>query len=77
MIDVKNSRCRMQRAAVWVAPRGSRRQPSTPQPARPFRWRTPVFLALLAGLLIFCHGCHGDVDNELFGGDGWVFFVSK
>jgi len=23
-------------------------------------------LALLAGYLLFCHGCHGDEDNELF-----------
>ncbi len=21
---------------------------------------------LLGGYLLFCHGCHGDVDNELF-----------
>jgi len=25
-----------------------------------------VGLALLAGYLLFCHGCHGDEDNELF-----------
>jgi len=25
-------------------------------------------LALLAGYLLFCHGCHGDEDNELFVG---------
>jgi hypothetical protein len=25
-----------------------------------------VALALLAGYLLFCHGCHGDEDNELF-----------
>jgi hypothetical protein len=23
-------------------------------------------LALAAGLLLFCHGCHGNEDNELF-----------
>jgi hypothetical protein len=23
-------------------------------------------MALLAGYLLFCHGCHGDEDNELF-----------
>jgi hypothetical protein len=27
-----------------------------------------VVLALLAGYLLFCHGCHGDEDNELFAG---------
>jgi hypothetical protein len=27
-----------------------------------------VALALLAGYLLFCHGCHGDEDNELFAG---------
>jgi hypothetical protein len=27
-----------------------------------------VALALLAGYLLFCHGCHGDEDNELFVG---------
>jgi hypothetical protein len=25
-----------------------------------------VALALLGGYLLFCHGCHGDEDNELF-----------
>jgi hypothetical protein len=25
-----------------------------------------VILLLLAGLLVFAHGCHGDEDNELF-----------
>jgi MYXO-CTERM domain-containing protein len=25
-----------------------------------------VVLALLAGYLLFAHGCHGDEDNELF-----------
>ncbi len=23
-------------------------------------------VVLLAGYLLFCHGCHGDVDDELF-----------
>jgi hypothetical protein len=26
-----------------------------------------IVLLLLAGLLVFAHGCHGDEDNELFG----------
>lgn len=32
------------------------------------RRRVWVALALLAGYLLFCHGCHGDEDNELFVG---------
>jgi hypothetical protein len=32
-------------------------------PSPPRLW---VVLALLAGYLLFCHGCHGDEDNELF-----------
>ena len=35
-------------------------------PAAPGRRRLWVALALLAGYLLFCHGCHGDEDNELF-----------
>ncbi len=34
----------------------------------PPRWRLWTALALLAGYLLFCHGCHGDEDNELFAG---------
>ncbi len=30
------------------------------------RRRPWLALALLAGYLLFCHGCHGDEDNELF-----------
>jgi len=37
-------------------------------PASPGRGRLWVALALLAGYLLFCHGCHGDEDNELFAG---------
>jgi len=29
-------------------------------------WVRWLGLALLAGYLLFCHGCHGDEDNELF-----------
>jgi hypothetical protein len=32
----------------------------------PRRRRLWLALALLAGYLLFCHGCHGDEDNELF-----------
>jgi hypothetical protein len=30
-----------------------------------FTWVAWSALALLAGYLLFCHGCHGDEDNEL------------
>jgi hypothetical protein len=26
-----------------------------------------LVVLVLAGYLLFCHGCHGDEDNELFG----------
>jgi len=29
------------------------------------RWGSWLAFALLTGHLIFCHGCHGDEDNEL------------
>ena len=37
-------------------------------PRRPgWRWLIwPLFL-ILAGYLLFCHGCHGDEDTELLG----------
>jgi len=42
----------------------------TPRPvsqhtARFTRWGSWLAFLLLAGHLIFCHGCHGDEDNEL------------
>lgn len=40
---------------------------STPQPLR--RWLPPGLL-VLTGVLIFCHGCHADTDDEL--AIGWV-----
>jgi hypothetical protein len=30
------------------------------------RWGRRLFFLLLAAYLLFCHGCHGDEDNELF-----------
>ncbi len=30
------------------------------------RWRLWPVVLLLAGYALFCHGCHGDEDNELF-----------
>jgi len=32
------------------------------------RWLLMGGFMLLAGYLLFCHGCHGDEDNELFAG---------
>ena len=36
------------------------------------RWRGLIFLAMLAGLLAFCHGCHGDIDDELLSLGWWI-----
>jgi len=47
---------------AWLLPLGSR-APGKRPPRRGLIW---VGLALLAGYLLFCHGCHGDEDNELF-----------
>ena len=35
------------------------------QPGRASRGLRRLTLFLLAGYLLFCHGCHGDEDNEL------------
>jgi hypothetical protein len=40
--------------------------PAPPTPARPRRWWAYLLAVLLAGYLLFAHGCHGDEDNELF-----------
>jgi hypothetical protein len=37
--------------------------PSRPPGTRRSRW---AVLLLVAGYLLFCHGCHGDEDDELF-----------
>ena len=49
-------------ASPWTnAPR-----PATAHSLRLHRWGNGAGLLLLAGYLIFCHGCHGDdVDDEL------------
>jgi hypothetical protein len=36
-------------------------------PAQTLRW---FALGLLGGYLLFCHGCHGDEDNELLAAAG-------
>ena len=58
------TRQRISRA--WFVPQGPRR-PDKPE-GRRRSWLAWTALALLAGCLLFCHGCHGDEDNELFVG---------
>jgi hypothetical protein len=41
-------------------------RPEPAPPAPPRRWLLLAAGLLLAGFLLFCHGCHGDEDNELF-----------
>jgi hypothetical protein len=49
---------------AWFVPLRARAvEKRTPAPGRRRAW---VALVLLAGYLLFCHGCHGDEDNELF-----------
>jgi hypothetical protein len=48
---------------AWFVPVRRPAEETTPAPRRRRAW---VALALLAGYLLFCHGCHGDEDNELF-----------
>src|SRR5438105_2992946 len=36
------------------------------------RGRRVALFWLLAGLLVLCHGCHGDEDNELYASAGAV-----
>jgi hypothetical protein len=36
----------------------------------PMCWVRWAGLALLAAYLLFCHGCHGDEDNELLASRG-------
>lgn len=49
---------------VDAKPQAARPQAAEPPAAR----KKSKYLALvfLAGYLLFCHGCHGDEDNELF-----------
>jgi hypothetical protein len=49
---------------AWFIPAKSR--PAEEAGFVPWRRRRWLALALLAGYLLFCHGCHGDEDNELF-----------
>ena len=51
------------RPRAWFIPVRRRPEEATAVPRRRRLW---VALALLGGYLLFCHGCHGDEDNELF-----------
>jgi hypothetical protein len=49
--------------------------PSAEVPPRStWRWPVVLLLALLTGLLIVGHGCHGDEDTELLSRGFWVLF---
>jgi hypothetical protein len=52
-------------AVSWLTLPGVKPAPN--DAAKWFRW---LALALLGGYLLFCHGCHGDEDDELFAGRG-------
>jgi len=53
---------------AWFIPAKSR--PVLETGLAPRRRRRWLALALLPGYLLFCHGCHGDEDNELFAAVG-------
>jgi hypothetical protein len=40
------------------------RKSAPPGPPRP--WKRWLAAVALGGYLLYCHGCHGDEDNELF-----------
>jgi hypothetical protein len=50
---------------AWFVPVARAADEVAPPPRCRRLW---LALALLAGYLLFCHGCHGDEDNELFVG---------
>ncbi len=53
-----------ERPRVWQRPPAAVGPVATLAPRRR-GWRLPVLFAL-ALYLLFCHGCHGDEDHELF-----------
>ena len=55
-------------AVLLLQPQEERRSARlrlTPKAPRVIGWLAWPALMLLAGYLLFCHGCHGDEDNEL------------
>jgi len=58
----------IQRPCLRFAPAQRCPKSDPPFPKHQGKWRR-LFLGgflLLAGYALFCHGCHGDEDNELF-----------
>src|SRR5262249_26884635 len=59
---------------AWVdqATTGSSREDGwfclRPSPVPRPHWKRWLAMALLGGYLLFCHGCHGDEDDELLAG---------
>ncbi|HKB38075.1 MAG TPA: hypothetical protein VKD72_16630 [Gemmataceae bacterium] len=70
-----------ERRAMWVSVPGQHYSGATPEgppvPGKRFRWGGLLLLVLLAGLLIVCHGCHGDVDDELFSLGWWISAIGR
>jgi hypothetical protein len=69
------------RQAMWVSVSDQRLSGATPEgppvPRKRFRWGGLLLLVLLAGLLIVCHGCHGEVDDELFSLGWWTRAIGR
>jgi hypothetical protein len=57
---------------ITAMPERTARHPAAQDDAHPAcrhgisRWLLVTAGSLLFGYLLFCHGCHGDEDNELF-----------
>jgi hypothetical protein len=52
---------------AFQSDRGMAAQAGKPELQRRGRWLLGVLVVTaLAAALLFCHGCHGDVDDELF-----------
>jgi len=70
-----------ERRAMWVSGPDRCLSQATPEgppaPRERFRWGGLLVLVLLAGLLIVCHGCHGDVDDELFSFGWWSWAAGR
>jgi len=70
MNDTTTERQRWKRA-VGFLPAARRAAGFIPAGINPAA-RGLIFLAVLAGVLAFCHGCHGDIDDELLSLGWWV-----
>jgi len=76
MNDTTTERQRRKRAVGLIPARPA--VTGAPKPAAGWRrrWGGLIFLAVLAGLLAFCHGCHGDIDDELLALGWWLVGAS-